>query len=137
MKQITKDWLNRAQDDLDVVAEIIDIEHLTNATAFHCQQTIEKSFKAILEERGELIPKIHNLIRLHNLVKGMINFAIDEIFLKEISDIYIDTRYPGDLGLLPYGKPSIEDAKRFYDFAKNIYSNVKSLLKSGTIYQSG
>jgi len=35
----------------------------------------------------------------------------DEGMLDEINEIYIDSRYPADLGLLPYGKPTLEDAK--------------------------
>ena len=35
MKLITKEWLNRAKDDLDVVEEIFDNENLTNMVAFH------------------------------------------------------------------------------------------------------
>ena len=27
------------------------------------------------------------------------------------------------MGLLPYGKPSIDDAKIFYNFANNVYNN--------------
>ena len=34
-------------------------------------------------------------------------------------DDYIDSRYPGDMGLLPYGKPTLEDAKEFHEFALN------------------
>ena len=55
MKPVTQEWLNRAKDDLDVVTEIIEIAHLTNIAAFHCQQAIEKSFKAILEEQDQNI----------------------------------------------------------------------------------
>ncbi len=117
-----------ARDDLDVVEEIIDIAHLTNISAFHCQQAIEKSFKALLEEHNEVVPRIHNLVRLHNLVKDKLNFTADELTLKEISDTYIEARYPGELGLLPYGKPAIEDAERFYEIAKTVYDNVNDLL---------
>lgn len=130
MKPITQEWLNRARDDLDVVGEIIDIAHLTNITAFHCQQAIEKSFKAILEEHNEVVPKVHNLVRLYNIVKDKLNFMVDELALKEISDIYTEARYPGELGLVPYGKPTIQDAERFYDTAKTVYNDVSSLLAS-------
>jgi HEPN domain-containing protein len=130
MKPITQEWLNRASDDLDVVEEIIDIAHLTNIAAFHCQQAIEKSFKAVLEEHSEVIPRVHNLVRLYNIVKDKLNFTVDELVLKEISDIYTEARYPGELGLLPYGKPTVEDAKRFYGAAKPVYNNVNSLLAS-------
>ena len=50
MKLITKEWLRRARDDLDVAKEIIVREHLTNMVAFHSQQAVEKSLKAIVEE---------------------------------------------------------------------------------------
>ena len=128
MKPIAQEWLNRARDDLDVVEEIIDIAHLTNIAAFHCQQAVEKSFKAILEEHDEVVPRVHNLVRLYNLVKDKLNFTADELTLKEISDIYTEARYPGELGLLPYGKPTVQDATRFYETAKTVCNNISGLL---------
>ncbi len=128
MKPITQEWLNRARDDLDVVEEIIDIAHLTNIAAFHCQQAIEKSFKAILEEHDEVVPRVHNLVRLYNLVKEKLNFTADELALKEISDIYTEARYPRELGLFPYGKPTVEDTARFYETAKTVCDKVSGLL---------
>lgn len=50
MKPVTREWLNRAKDDLDVIDEIIGHQHLTNMVAFHAQQAVEKIFKAIVEE---------------------------------------------------------------------------------------
>ena len=38
-------------------------------------------------------------------------------------------RYPSDLGLLPSGKPSIQDAKELYNFADALYHKVKKLLE--------
>ncbi len=128
MKAITQEWINRAKDDLDVAREIIDIAHLTNIVAFHCQQSIEKSLKAILEDYGEDVPRVHSLVRLYSLVKAKFDFNADELMLAEINDVYIDARYPGELGLLPYGKPSLEDNKRFYKTAKNIYEGISSFL---------
>jgi len=42
--------------------------------------------------------------------------------------LYIDARYPGNLGLLPKGKPTLADAQQFYEFAQKIYQNVKKSL---------
>ena len=42
MKEITRQWLNSAVDDLDTIKEIVGIEHLSHIVAFHCQQCIEK-----------------------------------------------------------------------------------------------
>ncbi len=124
MKAITKEWLIRASEDLAVAKEIIDREFLTNMVAFHSQQAIEKSFKAVLEEGEKVVPKIHNLVRLYQLVKNALDFKVDEMVLHEISDVYLDARYPGELGLLPYGKPTLEDAQRFYEVANNIHENI-------------
>lgn len=44
--------------------------------------------------------------------------------LKKLDELYIDARYPGDLGLLPNGKPSLEDASEFYEFAKMVHEKV-------------
>ena len=45
-----------------------------------------------------------------------------------MDDLYIESRYPGDLGLLPNGKPTIADAEEFYNFAKEIFEKVKNIL---------
>jgi len=47
-----------------------------------------------------------------------------------LDKLYLDARYPADTGLLPDGKPSIEEAKSFLEFAKTFYSNIKILLKA-------
>ena len=130
MKTITQEWLNRAKDDLDVAKEIIDIPHLTNIVAFHAQQSIEKTFKAVLEEFGENVPKIHSLVRLYTLVREKNSLEVDELLLAEINDVYIDARYPGELGLLPYGKPSLKDSRRFYEIAYRIYRDMDEFLST-------
>ena len=51
MKKITNDWLLSAESDIQIIEKIIDQKELTHQVAFHAQQAIEKSFKAIIEER--------------------------------------------------------------------------------------
>ena len=53
-----------------------------------------------------------------------INYIINEEILSAFDDLYIDSRYPGNFGLLPYGKPTIEDAKEFYELAEDIYQYI-------------
>jgi HEPN domain-containing protein len=50
MKEIAEQWLKAAADDLRVVARIAEDEDLTHMVAFHAQQCIEKSLKAVIEE---------------------------------------------------------------------------------------
>lgn len=121
------DWLRSAYDDLRLIEHIIDDEYLTNMVAFHAQQAIEKSLKSLLEYRQQEVPKIHSLNRLFALIgEDTISFNTDLVNL--LDSLYIDARYPGSIGLLPYGKPTIDDARSFYDFAQSVYKKIYEML---------
>lgn len=130
MKFLAQEWLKAATDDLVALDEIIDNALITNVAAFHCQQCIEKCFKAILEEYEFRVPKIHSLVALFGEVKRISGFGFDEDILDKLDKLYVDARYPSELGLLPYGKPTIEDAREFYDFTREVFSKIKGLLES-------
>ncbi len=127
MKNQTQGWLDSAADDLLVVEEIIKKEQLTHMAAFHSEQAIEKCFKAILEEKGISPPHVHDLIMLHNQVKKYLSLDIDMELLKQINELYIDARYPSDLGLLPEGKPPLETAQKMHRLAKAIHETAKKM----------
>jgi HEPN domain-containing protein len=129
MKLITKEWLDRAREDLDVAMEIITLEHLTNMVAFHSQQAVEKTLKGIIEEFEIDFVKTHNLERLIGIVSKQMKVEADLNLIKRLDEVYISMRYPSDLGLLPYGKPSIQDAKELYDFADEFYHDVRKSLE--------
>ncbi len=57
MKKQTEYWLKMAKDDLEVISEIIDRKDLTHMVAFHSQQAVEKSLKAALQRKEEMVPK--------------------------------------------------------------------------------
>ena len=120
MKKQAKSWLNSAYDDLKVIEKIYDDETLTNMIAFHSQQAIEKSLKAILEQYESKVPRIHNLIKLREMVEKYICLEMDKTVLEQVNEVYTDTRYPSDIGLVPTGKPGLDVAQRFYEFANNI-----------------
>ncbi len=77
MNELTKEWLARANDDLETIREIIDNSELTNIAAFHAQQAIEKSLKAVIEEFKIGFVKIHNLEKLFALINNYIQIAIN------------------------------------------------------------
>jgi HEPN domain-containing protein len=129
MKAITEVWLEKAREDLDVVLEIISREHLSGMVAFHSQQAVEKTMKGIIEEFEIGFVKTHNLERLLGVIGKQVNLDVDLNLIKRLDEVYISTRYPSDLGLLPAGKPSIQDAKELYDFADEFYHKVKILLE--------
>ncbi len=95
--EMAKEWLKSASFDLENISYIIKAEHLSGVVAFHAQQAIEKSLKAYLEYNKINIPKTHKLQNLLGRVD--IEFGVDENTLQLIDKLYIDSRYPEDLGL--------------------------------------
>ncbi len=120
MRTFTKEWLKAAKDDLTTIEEIIANESLTNIVAFHSQQCIEKVFKALIEENELDIPKIHKLLKLSKIIPYDMEILSDDM-LGRLDHLYIDSRYPGDIGLLSYGKPTLDDAEKFHKFAKDVF----------------
>jgi len=129
MKQITKDWLETASLDLESIPLIIQNDRLTGHVAFHAQQAIEKSLKASIEEYGGRVPKIHSLSKLFELCLSFISIPIDDDIIIALDSLYIESRYPGEFGLLPEGKPNQKQAQSFYEFAREIYETVKHQLQ--------
>ncbi|MCL2793038.1 MAG: HEPN domain-containing protein [Spirochaetaceae bacterium] len=130
MKKLVEDWIFMAGRDLKT-AEILIKEDspLTNIIAFHCQQAIEKYLKAYLIEKNIPLIKTHDLIRLNNMIKEIKNLGIDEKKLIIINEVYIETRYPSELGLLPDGLPATEQVEEFIKYTKEIKDIITNELK--------
>ena len=82
-----------------------------------------------MEEHGIDLVKIRNLERLLAIVKNHMKIDVDIVLIEKMDKLYIDSRYPADFGLLPDGKPTIENAEEFYDAASSVYEVVKTNLK--------
>ena len=89
---------------------------------FHSQQAIEKLFKSFIATYYQEIPRIHNLIRLHKICEDLhgSQLNLDEEGLIFLNDVYIDSRYPADFGILPSGQPDKEEARKAYNYAKDM-----------------
>ncbi len=131
MKEIAEHWLIAAQDDLLVLERIMPDERLSHMAAFHAQQCIEKSLKAIIEEHALGHIRTHNLARLFEIVRPHAIFDVDVILIEKMDKLYIDARYPGELGLLPDGKPTMADAHQFCACARSVHEQVEKALGSG------
>lgn len=129
MKKLTEEWLNAATDDLDVIARILEDAHLSHIVAFHAQQCIEKVFKALVEEHSLDAQKIHNLVTLYGKIEQFFPEEMDLQMIKTLDALYIEARYPGELGLLPNGRPTANDARLFCDFAKAVFERVSRQLR--------
>jgi HEPN domain-containing protein len=131
MKDSTKAWVFFAENDMKMADSAIDEPRLTGQVVFHSQQAIEKYFKSYLVENEISFPKIHDLPRLYELVRGIKDWDIDEILLDEINRVYSASRYPSNIGLLADGQlPSEEKAKEILDFAKKVEKIFKEELEA-------
>jgi HEPN domain-containing protein len=128
MKQLTREWLNAASDDLVTIENILGNSMLTNIVAFHSQQAVEKSIKALIEEFGIAFVKTHNLQTLMIKIEEIMPLTANELIISELDRLYIDARYPADLGLMPDGKPTLEEAVIYYREALNIKKQVEVFL---------
>ncbi|MDR1523443.1 MAG: HEPN domain-containing protein [Endomicrobium sp.] len=133
MKNIIKDWLKFADDDIKAANSILkDNEYgdgyiNTGAVVFHCQQAIEKYFKGFLIENGWELQKTHNLNFLYNEILKIKDLSLDINFIKEIYERYEryeKVRYPGD-----YYPPTEEEAREYYKFALEVKSKIEQELK--------
>lgn len=112
------DWLDRAGEDILSARLLLDNDECYQSSAFHCQQTVEKSLKAyILLMTGQLKDG-HNLPWL---CKQAMRFESDfSQWLDEcavLNRCYIETRYPTDIPLnLEY-----KNVLGFYKMAHDIY----------------
>ena len=130
MKKQVEDWILLADKDLYASELLIKDEHpLTNIVAFHCQQTIEKYFKAFLIENDVPLIKTHDLIKLNGMIKEIKDLGIDEQKLILVNEVYVEARYPGELGLIPGGLPTNEYAMEFIDFAKEVKKTILNEFK--------
>jgi len=130
MKKATKAWMDFAHRDLEAAKLLVDSEYVSNVVLFHAQQCVEKCLKALLEENGVPVPHIHSVVKLYSLVteEAGISLTPHEDELDLVDAVYIDTRYPSGLGLLPSGFPTKEDAKEILGIAEKLYDETSKRL---------
>ena len=98
VEKIVTEWLHKAEEDFKSAACLLKHnDGMTNAIAFHAQQSAEKFLKAYLTSKQITFPKTHDLQRLLELA-GTTN----EQLADELGDVIILTpfgveiRCPGD-----------------------------------------
>jgi len=80
---------------------------------------------------------VHSLLALYGSIKDYMDIELDEEMLDKLDKLYIDARYPSAIGFLPTGKPTMEEARQFYNLAKFVYDSIKKLISTGFSGQAG
>jgi HEPN domain-containing protein len=93
MKEEVKNWLKKAEEDLDAAKYNFEGAKLEVA-AFLCQQAAEKALKALYIKNFESLLKVHDLVLLSKKLDAP--KQIVEI-CKTLTSFYIETRYPSFL----------------------------------------
>jgi HEPN domain-containing protein len=120
MKEITKEWIKKAEEDYMVaVREYKSIPFPAYTVCFHSQQCVEKYIKAILQENGVSFGKIHDLEILLKDCKKFLpeleNFREELIWLTTFA---VEIRYPGF-------NVTKKEAKKALDIMKKIRKVLK------------
>jgi len=120
-------WFHYAKEDFDTIKSL-QKTNLYRSICFHAQQTAEESLKAYLFAFEKPIPRIHDISRLFLETELEIPDNLHQGDLEFLSSIYIETRYPPDIGLLPDSEPNVTDVNRASKVAEIIFNLVKSIL---------
>jgi HEPN domain-containing protein len=126
MRKEAEEWLRIAEEELQS-AEYLFEKQLYRMVCYHSQQAVEKTLKSLLVENEVDVPRTHNILDLRNAVKRLgFNISLSDEETIFLNAIY-RARYPSDLGLLPTGAPTHEDAKKALDSAREIIGKQKNL----------
>jgi HEPN domain-containing protein len=89
--------VRKAEDDWDAACDLAARSPpLRDVACFHCQQTAEKYLKALLQEKGAVAPKTHNLKdRLNLLAPHDASLSKLGRGLISLTRYAVEYRYPG------------------------------------------
>ncbi len=114
MKPLTREWVEKAESDLKVAAQVFRRrkDPVPDAVCFHCQQCLEKYLKARLAEAAIPFPKTHDLLVLVNLCAtvepGWQQFAKA---MDAITGYAVDFRYPGHSATLREARTALKQCR--------------------------
>lgn len=109
-------WLEQAKHDLKI-AEYNFKGNFLDAGVFYCQQSVEKSLKAVYIKKFKELLKIHDLIILGRKIN------LPERFLEKVSELnsaYIESRYGISLEKIPAELFDKKEALEFLNLTNEI-----------------
>jgi HEPN domain-containing protein len=119
MKELTAEWVSKADNDFEVarLARYRAEVPIADAICFHSQQCAEKYLKAFLQEHRIRFPYTHPLIPLLEMClpldQGFESLRVD---LDRLDGYAVAARYPGVFMTLEMADEALEAASRVRDF---------------------
>ncbi len=114
MHVLTREWIDKAEGDFRTANREIRARRIPNydAVCFHCQQCIEKYLKALLQEHGLHILKIHDL---NQLLEHCLSFdgtlELHRDLFKDLTRFAVEFRYPGESATMEDARVALHHAK--------------------------
>ncbi len=118
-----KRWVDYAEEDLKL-AKVGLREGCFRGACLHAHQCVEKLFKALLALVDREIVKTHNLLKLLRIVSSWLVLDVDKKEIEFLNSIYVDARYPSDLGILPEGEPGEKEAQKAVEIAEKVKAHI-------------
>jgi HEPN domain-containing protein len=124
MNDTVREWVAKAEADFASAGRELRARKNPNydSACFHSQQCIEKLMKALLIDLGNVPPKTHDLLRLHQLLAPLApawSWPIEE--LRYLSRAAVAFRYPGE-------SATKEEAREAHATAKGMRGVLLNLL---------
>ena len=119
-------WIKYAENDLNVASHLNAIYRPLpeNTICWLCQQSVEKSLKAILAYNNAKVPKTHDIGMLQNAtIQYEPGITIDEKIADKMTVFAVESRYPDNV--IDFAQ---EDAELGLKYAKIVLSQVKQAL---------
>ncbi len=120
-----QNWIEYADYDLETAKAMFSSGRYLYVV-ITCQQNLEKAFKAIFEYRGMKTPKIHDLVRLSDLLNLKSSNDEQQLY-KDLSYYYIASRYSERIKTL---SDEITKERSLYIIKKSegVYTWIKSMI---------
>ncbi len=123
MNEVVKEWLSKAEGDYQTACREFRADPPNyDAVCFHAQQCIEKYIKALLIEKKQVPPKVHDLSALAMQLKEVLpdwDWPVED--LRMLSRAAVIYRYPGE-------SADKEEAQAVLDVCRPLRKNLKEQL---------
>lgn len=124
MREEVRWWLEAARINLRRAERAFE-DGDYEACAFWSHQAVEFSLKALIIHSGELPERTHNLRRLYERVRGIVE--LDDQLLSELTPYYSVSRYPDIFMGVPHVHRNT--AERFLNFAREVVERVERAIR--------
>ena len=130
MHPLTREWIDKADGDLHTAQREIRarVDPNYDAVCFHSQQVGEKCIKAVLQEHGIPIPKIHSLTDLLAMITKIdLEFQQIESDAIILEGYAVQFRYPGTSAIKQEARMALLSAERISKFIQTKLNNLRPL----------